>query len=407
MTKHKLINRNKYLLVAIVLVLAVMTPLLNFKSASAALITERAIKLSSSAVSGSSVSYHVSFKAGTTATVKSIAVDFCANSPIINDTCTATVGTTTPTVTTSFTAGNFGSGWTATLTNSSRTFTLANATGQALTSGTTYDFTLTGVTNQTTNGTFYGRILTFPNDATSNYAGGYTGTNVGANVPTDSGGVAMSLADQITIQAKVQERITFCIYTSAVNYTSCTGPTTTNPVALGDANGVLSSTLPSINKTAKYNITTNASTGAVIRAQGTTLTSGAFTVSAIAAGAAAGGAYATNTEQFGLCTYRDTGGGTTGLTPDNNYDGDSGGTTSTACTGTTAGQSGGFDNSAQFTFDTVTAADNITTTYGDTIATKTAGDFSTGILTFLGGVTNTTEPGIYNATLTFIATGTY
>jgi hypothetical protein len=240
-------------------------------------------------------------------------------------------------------------------------------------------------------------------------AQGYTLADEEAGGPVvEAGGIALSTADLITVEAKVQERLTFCVYTSAATYTDCSG-NATNPVILGDVNGVLSSTQPSISKDAKYNITTNAGNGATIRLKGDTLESGAFSIDAVGDATAGDGVpatYAASTELFGLCTYEDAGSTETGgITPTAEYDGGAG----TECSGTTDGQGAANDNSAEFTFfldgnPTGTAIDS---TYGDSIATKTAGDFSTGILVFLGGVDNTTEPGIYTTTLDFIATGRY
>ncbi len=397
--------------IAAVFILASVVPLLlPQKAAAYGLVTSRIIKMSSSAASASGVSYEVSFVTATTGAIQGIVVDFCSGSPIIGDTCALPAGFSvgTPTVTPNPPTGLSGS-WTAGTANSGRTLTLTNASGGSVSSGTTVTFTLTTATNpSTSNQTFYARVLTY---ATTGGVTTYTGTANGTDTTgaVDAGGIALSTADQITIQAKVQERLTFCVYTSAINTTDCSGVTTTNPVTLGDSNGVLSSSAPSVSKDAKYNISTNASTGAVIRAKSTnaTLTSGALTITAANAGSATGAVYDDDSEQFGLCTYRHTGGGATGLTAANNYDGDNANADETECAGTTDGQSSGFDNSAAFTFDNTTSNDNVTSTYGDTIASKTAGNQSTGVLVFLGSISNTTEPGIYTTTMTFIATGTY
>ena len=384
------------------LLLASLLPILSRQKVGAyTLPISREIKLSTSLASATNVTYRVAWQASASYTIKGIVVDFCSTSPIIGDTCTKPAGfdVGTPTITNlnGISGGTWASG--AASANSGRTLLLTDATGNALTASTTnVSFELTTATNPSaSNTTFYARILTYINDTGANSPATYTDTSPGTT--TEAGGIAMSTADQITVQSKVQERITFCIYTSAANYTNCT-VSTTNPVILGDTNGVLSTTQPSINKTAKYNITTNASNGVTIRAKGTTLTSGSFTIDPVAAGNSTGTTSSVGTEQFGVCTYRDTGGGTTGLTPSAPYN-------SANCSGTTAGQGAGNDNSANFGFDTTTSNDNWGTTYGDTIATKAAGDFSTGILVFLGNVSNTTEAGIYTTTLTFIATGNY
>ena len=406
MFKVERLKQPSVLVIAVIFLLASFIPILTRQKVKAyTLPLSREIKMSSSAAGATSVTYRVAWQASATYTVKGIVIDFCSTSPIIGDTCTKPTGFSVGTPTIANQSGI--SGFSASSANTNRTLLLTNATGSSLTASTTnVSFELTTATNPTSsNTTFYARIITYTNDTGADSPATYTDTSPGTS--TEAGGVALSTADQITIQSKVQERITFCVYTSAANYTSCGSVSTTNPVVLGDTNGVLNPSLPSVSKTAKYNITTNASNGVTIRAKGSTLTSGSFTIDAIGSGSSSGASSSVGTEQFGLCTYRDTGGGTGGLTPDNNYDGDASGTTSTACSGTTAGQASGNDNSANFTFDTTTSNDNWSTTYGDTIATKTAGNFSTGILVFLGNISNTTEPGIYTTTLTFIATGNY
>jgi hypothetical protein len=411
------LRRPKALAAAVLLFIASIMPVISQGTVSAyGLITARSIEMSSSAASATGLSYLVTFTAATTGTVKSFVVDFCDNSPILNDTCTATVGTNvpdlgaSPTVTTTGAGvGNLTGGpWTAAQLNSNRTLTLTSSTGMTLTSGNSYFFTITGVTNPSNAvGTFYGRILTFPNDATSNYAGGYTTTNLDTNIPTDAGGVALSTAAQITVTSKVQEQLDFCMYVNATaTFNSCSVSGTA--VTLGDTNGVLSVTGPFVNRLTRYNVRTNAQSGVIIRMKGTTLTHpNAYTISATGGGNGA----ATNpgNEQFGICTFRDTGGGAAGLAAVDGYDGDgAGGLDESDCFGTTqsagTGTTGG-DNGAFFRFDD--SGTGTTSTYGDPIATKTAGDFSTGVIAMLGNIAYTTEAGIYTTTLTFIATGTY
>jgi hypothetical protein len=390
----KSLRRVGYSTVALTLSVAATLPVLLPQSAAAyGQVTSRQIVLSSSAVSATSVQYEVSFKPATTATVKSVAVDFCASTPILNDTCTASVGTTTPTIasaTVTTTGGTTSTGgsnnfsaltWTVTPTNSNRTFTIANSTGVALTAGTTYTFTINGVTNHSTNGSFYARILTFPNDASTNYAGGYTATNLATNVPTDAGGVALSLANQLTVTAKVQETLTFCVYTnSPANCAAASG----TAVALGDANGVLSNTATSYQSTAGFGVASNATSGVAVRMKGDTLcrvagscVSSANTISAQGASCTADST-TTSVEQFGM---RVSAVGT--------------GVTATAPYNCSAGQ---------HAFDLT----NTNTTYGQQIASTTApNDEAQNTIEFSAKSATTSEAGIYTSTLTFIATGTY
>jgi hypothetical protein len=197
----------------------------------------------------------------------------------------------------------------------------------------------------------------------------------------------------------VQERLVFCVYTTGVGDDCVGGDETGNAIILGDTNGVLDPGGAFVNKEAKFSVTTNATSNAVVNIKGTTLTSGGNSITANTAATAS----VPGSEQFGLCVYQSAG---TGMTIDTLYDGDLAGNTSTDCTGTTdtagTGTPGG-DNSAEFAFDTAST----TGTYGDTIVTKPAGAYSTATFAFIGNISNTTEAGIYTTVLTFIATGSY
>lgn len=359
--------------------------------------TDREVRLSSSANGATGVTYKVKFTAATTGTVESIVVDFCGTTPIIGDTCTKPAGFdlgATPTV-------NLVSGLTATWTAAGanpdsgdyRTLTLTKAGGDSLTAGTTdVEFDITGVANPTTtNASFYARILTYANDSGADSAATYTDTAPGNAL--DAGGVALSTAAEITVTAKVQERLVFCVYTTGAG-NNCTGKSGA-AVTLGDTNGVLDPSGPFVDKSAKYSITTNATGGAIVRLKGPTLTSGTNTIDAIGDTAVVSAA---GTEQFGLCNYETAGSGMTFTYATYDGGGNCGSTTQSAGTGTTGGA-----GTATFGLDTTDTA----TTYGDPIATKPAGDFSTATVALLGNVSNTTEAGIYTSTLMFIATGTY
>jgi len=410
------LRRPKALAAATLLIVASILPLFSQGKASAyGLISARSIRMSSSAASATPASYLVTFTAATTATVRSFVVDFCDNSPILNDSCTATVGTdvpdlgASPTVTTAGGAGlgNLTDTYTASQLNSNRTLVLtAQGAGDSFTSGNTYFFTITGVTNPSNAvGTFYGRILTFPNAATSNHGAGYTATNLDTNIPTDAGGIALSTAQQITVTSKVQEQLDFCMYYAAsATLNTCSVPST-SAATLGDTNGVLSVTGPFVNKHTRYNIRTNAQSGATIRMTGITLTHpSAYTITA--ATGANGAASNPGNEQFGICTYSDPGDVTAGLQAVDGYDGDgAGGIDDSDCVGTSHTSGTG---TAAFKFDdSVTAEQGTNHLYGSPIATKTAGDFSAGIISMMGNIAYTTEAGIYTTTLTFIATGVY
>lgn len=384
--------------------LSVAIPIIVANHASAGLITTRYIRMSSSAASAADVTYQVNLVTATTSTVGSMAIDFCSNNPIIGDTCNAPAG---------FNINEAGlainniagpTDWNVNAATTTNTLILTRTTPANINSGVTITFELgdaggsDGVTNPSaTNTTFYARILTYVDadddsngcDNTDDSAVCYADTT--PRIYIDAGGVALSTAAQITVTSRVQERLTFCVYTDV----NCAAGGTA--VALGDTNGVLDTAGPYVDVSTKYDVSTNASQGVAIRVKGPTLTTGGFTIDGMAAEAASSAA----SEQFGMCTYMS--GGAAGLTPDTDYDGINGGndcsdTTQTAGTGLTGGDGGSF-----FFFDPTLT----NTTYGDVFANKTAGDTSNGVIAFIGNIANTTEAGVYTTTLTFIATGTY
>lgn len=411
MSIAKKLKRPSALASAIVLAIASLVPVfVNQTAAAYGLLTSREIRMSSSSVSaGNDVTYLVRMTTPTTSNIGGLVIDFCSNSPIIGDTCTAPTGFNTNKATLALANQTGITDFAVDTVNSTASKVVLTRTAASFTAGT---LTLElggaggadGITNPTTsNSTFYGRMLTY---TTTAGAQAYTSTSIGAEPPlVHAGGTALSTADTITIQSKVQERLTFCVYTGASSYATC-ALSATNPVVLGDANGVLDPSNAYVSTTTKYNVTTNASNGVTIRAKGTTLTSGANTITGIGASAAAS---SPGTEQFGFCNYRDAGGGVAGLTPAAPYD-------HASCSSTTQGING--SGGASFAFDATTACGstasaanfgegNLGCLYGDVIANKTAGAYSTGVVAFLGNIANTTEPGIYTTTMTFIATGNY
>lgn len=384
-------------------ILAIIIPniFINFASAYGQ-VTSRFIELSTSAVSATSVSYDVGFTTATAGAIEGVVVDFCSNDPIIGDTCTPPTGftvTAAPTTNATYTGLNptTSSSWTIADANTGRTFLLTDTTATtSIAASTAISFTITSVTNPSVTGSFYARILTY---TTAAGATGYTATAVGS--PTDAGGVALSTVTQITITSKVQEEITFCVYTSAADGGNCSG--TGSTVTLGNTNGVLSTSGPFVDISTKYDIQTNALHGAVIRFEGTVPTSGANVIESSTlsgSGSVAATAYSSTSgsPQFGLCSWS-SGGTTANLTPASPYNNASCNTTTqTAGTGTTGGA-----GSAQFAFNIANAA----STYGDTLANAVAGNYAIGQIAFLGNISTTNIAGIYTTTITFIATGTY
>jgi hypothetical protein len=389
-----------------VVIVSGLIPLLNSHASAApfsyTLMSGRNIQMSDSTPGDSGVSYQIGFTPNTSGLIKAIVVDFCATSPLIGETCTPPTGfsiTTTPVVATS---GGVNTGltgtWTASyLVNSTQDsiLTLINASGVALSNSTPVIFTLSTVANPSAPAaTFYARILDY------NSTGGatsYSSTNpIAGGAITDAGGIALSTVSQLTITSKVQEQLIFCIDTnSAANCGAASGTS----ILLGDTQDVLSTAGPFVDKTAQYIIQTNASQGANINIKGGTLTNGGSTITATGTGALS----VNGQNQFGMCTYESSG---SNLTPNANYNGTA--ATGSACSAGNSSQSAntgtpGGAGTVGWAFNTT----NTTGTFGDTIASATAGAQSTGTLCFLANVSATTTAGIYTTILTFIATGKY
>ena len=228
--KYNIGRRLPLLTPALFLVLGSLAPVLTFvngSTVSAAQVTERKITISSSVVSATSTQYDVSFKPATSTgngsdDILGIVVDFCSNSPLVGQTCTHPAGMSgVPT------AGNIAVTHSG-ATGSPVSFAVQDPAGGGddgarllLTHGTGLDvintsnvitFSITGITNPSGVGTFYARILTYNTGAG---ATSYTDTVPGTHL--DDGGVALSTANQLTVNARVQETLSFCVGTTTVN----------------------------------------------------------------------------------------------------------------------------------------------------------------------------------------------
>lgn len=374
-------------------------------------VQSRSIEMSTSQT-GASATYTIQFNVATTGTIQSLVVDFCGGTsdPIPGDTCTIpggfVAGSTVAVQNTGLNPTSSAS-WTASTLNSGRTFEFLDASGGSVSSGATITIAVSGFTNPTgTAGTFYARILTFATSSGAGSAAAWQTACPTGNCTTgviDYGGIALSTVAQITIQSKVQESITFCIYTSAYDSGACTGTGTS--VLLGNANDVLSTSSNYADISTKFDIQTNALHNVTIRFTGNTLTSGANVIESSAnsgTGSTAATAYASTvgSNQFGLCAWEPTG---STITIANTYNSTfSGGT---ACSAATTGVGGG-GTTIDYGLN-LTSANGIASTYGDTLATVTPGTTAEGEIAFLGNISNTQAAGVYTSTLTFIATGQY
>ena len=397
MQRTRKLRRFSYGLSLAVFAAAVLAPAFISSPVSAyGLLATRSVQLSSSAngslTAGQDVTYKVKFNVATDTTdVGGILVMFCSNSPIIGDSCTAPSGFDVNEGSVALTLVQGITGFTMHANTTANKYILTNGSADNPGANETYEFDLgtaaasDGVTNPTNvNTSFYARILTY--DTAANAAAGDPTTLTGGTGTIDAGGIALSTASQVTIQSKVQERLTFCIYTGSG---PCPG-SMTNPVTLGDTNGVLDpavsyTTSTSANGNPKFGLSSNAGGGVVVRMKGGTLkrtlacadgTGQNCSINPIGGTAAAP---ATSSEQFGVRL----------LNP---------GATITATAPYTAAGNYAFDDNS---------TDGTQSTYGDQVASMAAAAEESSELQFVGNIAATTESGIYSTTLTFIATGTY
>jgi len=434
----------------VVSLLAPSVPIANAFTASGGQVQTRSIYMSTSTPSATGQSYFVSFKPATSGSIGGIVVDFCANDPIIGDSCTApdspfTVGAS-PTVSYDMTnpptgtaptslPGGTSSAWTATSANSGRTLKLDASTPQNVTAGTLYGFVITGVTNPpaptvsggTTN-TFYGRLVTYATDGTdfTNYAAAGEGNIV------DYGGFALSTATNINITAKVQETLSFCVVSVDLGTGNQCGDGTANDLnnvpnlTLGHGTTVKTIDNSQIDTATAYmQISTNASTGAIIRmhalnacANAGISTDGGTNCAIPGIGsnqsdatlpyALAAATPNTGAAAFGL--YVGSGYTTTGIdastgtiSPDANYHS----LTNVTEPATVGGALGGVDD-LHFGMDNTTGT-GVTGTYGDTIASTNGAPCNTVNAHLVFGViaSLTTPAGIYTGAESLIATGQF
>jgi len=381
-------------LFASVFILTVTGQLLPASVGAAGQITARSITMSTSAAS-TTATYTLKFTPVTTA--QELIVDFCANDPLVSDSCTFAAGTV-PTI-----ASPVSSVGTAAAVGSGSPVHTIKVTGLTETGGTPFTISFTsGVTNPTTNTSFYARVLTYGTGGATSYTPANTSGNTPAiGSPTDTGGIALSTAANISITSKVFETLSYCVTKGG----SCgTAPT----INLGDTTtGALSSSTAYVNSDVQYQIATNAASGASVTMTGTTLcrpggtcTTGtnAFTISAIGATALVS---ATNSEQFGLCV--NTTGGNGGLAAQSPYN-----DTGTGNNCNTGISTGPYSGSSKFALDDTTGGNGSNGTSGTKLLQST-GAISTylGNFAFLGNIAATTEAGIYSTTLNTVATGTF
>jgi hypothetical protein len=316
-------------------------------------------------------------------------------------------------------AGNAGgTGWTLTASAGQAKLANDNNVAHDIVGGTQQIFDLTGITNPSVTGTFYARIYTFANNSWGTYGGATSPGNY-----LDYGGIALSVTTVVTITARVQEQLTFCVSSADPatwsNHDCTSGEVGSNPPALTLGHGSPTPVLDSNNVdqgTIYSQLSTNATHGAVINMRNSNTSCGglsadAGTTCAIPAtngGSNAGAAAITaGTAAFGLFVSNSTAnanGGVGTITPSTIYHNSSHVTIPTDLwygmdTTTSTGAFGG--GQAAYT-------GSVTGTFGSVVASASAPVYRVeNTYVFAATAALTTPAGIYTANLAMIATGTF
>lgn len=367
-----------YIVAAAALLFATFVPSLVF----AAQVTERSIELSSSSKSATNVTYGIGFTSDGAA--GSFVVDFCSNSPVIGESCTAPTGFSLSSATTAT------AGFTRTVLDAN-TIQLDGT----IAADTAISVAVDNVTNPSVAGPMYARIVTYT-DSTD--AAGYTSANpdvVGTHI--DDGGLAVSITDTVGVSGAVLESMIFCIAGQTISancdLTGNTAPTVKLGETVGDGVALVSSALST--GSVYTQISTNAASGAVVRLKsnatncGGLLRAGAPSACDIAPALTTG--VAAGEAKFGV---RAIAAADTGSNPSGTFQ---------------AVAASGYNDTTYALNYVAGNATGVTSTYGDPFLDTNDAPLNNKNmqLTFGASVTNTTPAGLYSADLSLVATGKF
>lgn len=357
MTLQSIVDKHMTRIILIVMSITMLLTMVVIPNATAAEITSRKVTVSSSAGGATGVTYTAASAALPTSgtAVKSVSATACTTA---SGACSTPSGFSVASATLSSQPTGLGaaSGWTVDTTTAG-SLRVVNASNATTPSGTV-SIVWGNVANPTAANTSYYLRLTTYSDATWTTA-------------VDTGTVALSTSNAITVSATVDETLTFCTGTSGITSSSCASATGTSASL-----GTLSSS-SAASTTSQLGISTNGNSGYSITVNGTTLTHGSNTISALASQTAS----SAGSEQFGL-NLKDN------ATPN------VGAEVAGAGSGTATANYGTAD---QFRFVT-----------GDSVASNaTADGFRLYTVSYLANIASTTEAGTYSSALTYIATATF
>lgn len=365
----------------VVAVAALLLALVVPTFASAADVTARSIALSSASKAATGVSYEVTFTPKSDA--GAFVVNFCSNSPIIGETCTAPDGFTAAAATSSDTI--------------TKTATVVTVT-KSLTANTPVTVTLANITNPSDPGPLYARIVTYD---TAGNAADYDPTETDAEDANrvDSGSVAIDITDTIGVSAAVLESLTFCVSGSDITTTNCAS-TTAPTLELGETSGgskALSATAVSTGDLYAQ-ISTNAVSGAVVN-----LKSSAAGCGGLINSSKPGECYIGPAQQLGISAGDALFGVKAATSTDPNAGADSDGTFK-IFTG-----SGYSSSTYALNYDGDDESTGVTSVFGDPFldTDNLPASNKNMKLTFGVSISNSTPAGRYSTSLSLIATGKF
>lgn len=382
MKSFRIFNRQTGSIIAVfAMVLAVVAPTI----ASAAQLTQRSVALSSSSINASGVIYNVSFTS--VGAAGAVVVDFCDNSPLIGSTCNPPAGLVVSGTATS----TFGTVAKIDDNTVAVTGTIAAATANI-------SVPIAGITNPSTVGPIYARIVTYDTGAHAALYNSAQTASQDAN-RVDEGGAAISITNTIGVSAAVLESMLFCVSAAAIN-ADCANVSTPT-LKLGETTGSVIALSSSAISTGSLftQISTNAATGAVVSLKSNATDCGGM----IRAGAASSvcdikpalvGGITAGAAKFGLMTETSTDSTGAGVTPSGIYQVDSG---------------SGYSTSAYALNYAVGNTSGVTSPYGDPLL-NTAGapvNNKNIKLKFGASISNDTPAGLYSVDLGLIATGKF
>ncbi len=223
---------------------------LSLSKSSAAELQPRSLTMDNSIAAAHHVTYQAQFRVPAASTVGSIRLQFCTNTSLVDDSCDAPFGFNASDAVIASQSGS--TGYSVSIDSTSNELILTRPPAQQQSGDVR--IVLSNITNPSSAGTFYSRILTY---ASSNATGPYN----------DAGGLALAIMPSLAVSTEVPPYITFCLGESIKDY-DC--KSATEPFSdLGDLD-------PNITSAAQSQIVvaTNAENGYSMWATGTSMTSG-------------------------------------------------------------------------------------------------------------------------------------